>query len=128
VRRLLFLISGLRHTRIGLREEIPVQIKQGLALFAVAFDEKTILKVNELQVKGRCLRMEKGPPFTTDAETIFHGLTTGDGDECKRIPPILVVEVTKVSQIEVIQPVKSHRVTGSHSQEHPFFGRSLRNG
>jgi len=48
VRCLLFLISGLRHTRIGLREEIPVQIKQGLALFAVAFDEKTILKVNEL--------------------------------------------------------------------------------
>jgi hypothetical protein len=48
VRFLLFLISGLRHTRIRLREEVPVQIDQRLAFFTVAFDEIVVLKVNEL--------------------------------------------------------------------------------
>jgi len=72
--------------------------------------------------------MEKGPPFATDAETIFHGLTAGDGDEREGIPSTLVVEITEVIQIEVIQPVESYRITGPYSQEHPFFGGSLRNG
>ena len=71
--------------------------------------------------------MEKGAPFATDAETIFHGLSAGDGDEREVIPSIVVVEIAKVTQIEVIQPVESNRVAGPYSQEHPFFGGSLRN-
>jgi hypothetical protein len=71
--------------------------------------------------------MDKGPPFATDAETIFHGLSAGDGDEREEIPSTLVVGITEVIQIEVIQPVESYRVAGPYSQEHPFFGGSLRN-
>jgi hypothetical protein len=128
VRFLLLLISGLHNTRIGLREEVSIQIEQGLALFAVGFDEIVVLKVNELEVEGGCLRMEKGPAFATDAETIFHGLITGDGDEREGIPSTLVVEITKISQVEVIQPVKSYCVTGPYSKEHSFFRGFLRNG
>ena len=36
---------------MGLREEVPVQIDQRLALFTVAFDEIAVLKVNELPAR-----------------------------------------------------------------------------
>jgi hypothetical protein len=72
--------------------------------------------------------MKKGPPFATDAETIFHGLTAGDGDEREGTPSILVVQVTKITQIEMIQPVKPNGVAGPYSQKHSFFGGSIGNG
>jgi hypothetical protein len=87
-----------------------------------------IFEVNHLDVEGGCPRMKKGSAFATDAKAIFHGSITGDGDEREAIPPILVIEIAKVSQIEVIQPVESDRITGSNSQEHLFSGGSLRNG
>ncbi|NTV57317.1 MAG: hypothetical protein HGA74_08520 [Deltaproteobacteria bacterium] len=72
--------------------------------------------------------MKKGPPFATDAETIFHGLSAGDGDEREGIPSILVVEIMKVAQIEMIQPVQPNGVAGPYSQKHSFFGGSIGNG
>jgi len=128
VRFLLLLISGLHNTRIGLREEVSIQIEQGLALFAVRFDEIVVLKVNELEVEGGCLRMEKGSAFATDTEAILHGLSAGDGDEREGIPSILVIEIMKVAQIEMIQPVQPNGVAGPYSQEHSFFGGSIGNG
>jgi hypothetical protein len=127
VRFFLRLIPGLQNGRIRRREEVPVQIDQRLAFVTVAFDEIAVLEVNELQVKGGRLGMEKGPPFAADAETILHGLSTGDGDEREAIPSTVVVEIAEVTQIKVIQPVESNRVAGPYSQEHPFFGGSLRN-
>jgi hypothetical protein len=72
--------------------------------------------------------MEKGPAFATDTETILHGLSAGDGDEREGTPSILVVQVTKIAQIEMIQPVKPNGVAGPYSQKHSFFGGSIGNG
>jgi hypothetical protein len=44
------------------------------------------------------------------------------------ISAILVIEITKVIQIEVIQPMESGSITGPYSQNHRSLERPLRNG
>jgi hypothetical protein len=110
VRFFLQLISGFHHGRIRREEEAAIQIHQLFPFLTVAFDKIVFVKVHELYVEGSFLGIEKWPAFATDAETIVHRLITGDRDEREVIPAIVVIEITKVIQIEVIQPMDSGRI------------------
>jgi len=128
VRSFLKLISGFHHRRIRRGEEAAIQVHQLFSFLTVAFDKIVFAKVHELYVEGSFLGIEKWPAFATDAETIFHRLIASDRDEREVIPAVLVIEITKVIQIEVIQPMESGSITGPYSQDHRSLERPLRNG